>query len=143
MFILGICFHLLWFPAFANLTWHPPLLFNYEPSKVHRAGYRLKMKALTKVHHFVPFQYVEKLQIMNKLSDNLQSVLESCFYFIQDEDYLFENKTLLQETILSCAIRHLSQLTSHLTKTCYLLTTQVVEITNIYLHTFLTNILKK
>ena len=108
MFAVAICFQSLWFSIFANYTWHPPLSFTYEQSTVHRAKYRLKIRALTKLPRFMPFQYTEKLQIMNKLSGNLQTVLESCFYFIQDEDYLFENKTLLQETILSCAIQNLS-----------------------------------
>ena len=108
IFALAICFQSFWFPSFANYPWHPPLSFNHEQSTVHRAKYRLKIRALTNVPRFMPFQYTEKLQIMNKLSGNLQLVLESCFYLIQDEDYLFENKTLLQETILSCAMQHLS-----------------------------------
>ena len=107
MFGLAVCLSLMWFPTLANFIWHPPLSFSYEQSRVHKVKNRLKLKALTKVYRHTPIQYTEKTQIMNKLAGNLQSVLESCFYFIQDEDYLFENVTLLQDTILTCAIKHL------------------------------------
>ena len=105
--IVFFSFHLLWGFSFGNFAWHPPYTFNHEQTTMQNMKNHLKMRAMSMKYNHKPMQYTRKLQFLNKVVTDVQILLNSCLYFIQDEDYLLTNASLFQEQLLNCVIKHL------------------------------------